>query len=110
MFIEVGVHYAQGTHPATDVQIWVRRLPRNEGDGIYGGWVGYLTTGDTIELKLTRTIVEQGRLPFPEFLDREPDPDEFFVGLLWKRPDGQIDQLKQRQWLTGRPVEPFSRS
>src|SRR4029077_18666388 len=98
------------TLPATDVQVWVRRQPRKETEGIYGGWLGYVTGGDNLQLKLTPTVVEQGRLPFPEFLTQEPGSDEFFVGLLWKRSDGQVDMITQRQWLNGRPVEPFART
>jgi hypothetical protein len=105
------LHYVQGTLPATDIQIWVRgKTPQETGWGVYVGWAGYMASGEKWPTTLTKaTAQQQERSPFAEFLNEDPAPDEFFVGLVWKSPDGQSHRLAQRQFLTGKPVEPFVR-
>jgi len=105
------LHYVQGTLPATDIQMWVRIKPPHEGGwGLYVGWVGYMASSEKWPTALTKaTAQQQERSPFPEFLEEDPAPDELFVGLVWKSPDGKSHRLAQRQFLTGKPVEPFLR-
>jgi hypothetical protein len=105
------LHYVQGTLPATDIQMVVRqKTARETGWGLFVGWSGYMSSGEKWTTALTKaTAQQQDSSPFPEFLGEDPAPDELFVGLVWKSPDGREHRLTQRQFLGGKPVEPFTR-
>lgn len=112
VFLEVSLHYISGTEPATDIQVWVRRQPGDEGGwGLFVWWVGYIAPGERFSNRMTSASAqEQERLPFLDFLTEQPTANELFVGLVWKRPDGEVSQLAQRQFTGGvKPPEQFHR-